>query len=465
MFKSVLNNKKITVITINYNNAEGLKKTIHTVTTQTYFDKIEYVVIDGGSTDGSKEIIEQNKDKFSYWCSEPDKGIYNAMNKGISHSNGEYLLFINSGDMLFAPDSIEKMYEKLDADIVYGDLCVIYNTKNEAFIKKYPAIINEEYMKNESLPHPSSFIKKNLLERYKYNENFKIISDWAVFYEQILLNRCSYKHVHEIVSAFYLGGASSNTSLFNEEKKVFYQEINSSHEITVIMPCYNYAHYIKETIDSLKNSTYKKWNCIIVNDGSTDDSENVIFNLIKDDKRFVYIKQPNKGLSGARNIGIRAANTKYILCLDPDDKISPTYIENGIKYLNEHEDVTLYYGKAKMFYDDGTEEDWNLPKYSYEQLIYSNCIYSAFIYRKKDYERIGGYDENMRGYEDWEFLVRLLSDNRKIYMTDDVVFYYRRHDGSMDSIAKKNYQMYKEYILNKNNEIISRTLEIIDKNK
>lgn len=456
---------KISIVTINYNNAKGLEKTIHSVTSQTYFDKVEYVIIDGGSTDGSKELIEQNKDKISYWCSEHDKGIYNAMNKGVSHSNGEYMLFINSGDMLFAPTSIERIYNKLDADIVYGDLCVIYNARNKAFIKEYPAIINEEYMKNESLPHPSSFIKRNLLERYKYNENFKIISDWAFFYEQILLNRCSYKHVHEIVSVFYLGGVSSNTSLINEEKKVFYEEINPSPEITVIMPCYNYAHYIGETINSLKNSTYKNWNCIIVNDGSTDDSENVIFNLIKDDKRFVYIKQPNKGLSGARNIGIRASNTKYILCLDPDDKISPTYIENGIKHLNTHEEDILYYGKAKLFYDDGTEKDWKLPKYSYGQLIYSNCIYSSFIYRKKDYERIGGYDENLKGYEDWDFLIRLLSDDKKVYMADDIVFYYRRHDGSMDSIAKKNYQIYKEYILNKNSEAILKTLKMIKNNK
>jgi hypothetical protein len=71
----------------------------------------------------------------------------------------------------------------------------------------------------------------------------------------------------------------------------------------------------------------------------------------------------------------------------------------------------------------------------------------------------------MRGYEDWEFLVRLLSDNRKIYMTDDVVFYYRRHDNSRDSIASKDTKRYKEYIINKNNEIISRTLEMIDKDK
>ncbi len=446
--------KKITVITINYNNAQGLEKTINSVIGQTYFDKIEYVIIDGSSTDESKEIIEKNSNKISYWCSQPDKGIYNAMNKGVEHSNGKYILFLNSGDIFYNDTSIERAYDKLEADIVYGDLCV-----NNSFIKKYPSTVTESYMKGDSLPHPASFIRRTLLECEKYDEDFKIISDWAFFYKQILLNKCTYQHIPETLSIFYLGGVSSNASKINEEKKVFYKKIDTLPNITVIMPCYNYGHYIKDAIDSLKDSTYKKWNCIIVNDGSTDNSEDIILSLIKDDKRFTYIKQPNKGLSRTRNVGIRASNTKYILCLDPDDKISPTYIENGIKYLDKHDDCTLYYGKAKMFYDDGNEHDWNLPKYNYKQLVYCNCIYSSFIYRKSDYEKTGGYDEEMNGYEDWEFLIRLLSDGKKVHMTDDIVFYYRRHKGSMDSTASKNMVAYRNYIINKNKEIIINTLK------
>ena len=231
------------------------------------------------------------------------------------------------------------------------------------------------------------------------------------------------------------------------------------------MPCYNYSKYIKEAIDSIKNSTYKQWNCIIVNDGSIDNSEDIIFKEINNDDRFTYIKQTNKGLSASRNIGIRASNTEYILCLDPDDKISNTYIENAINYLDFHSECTLYYGEAVMFYDDGTEKKWNLPEFKYEKLILGNHIYSSFVYRKNDFNRIGGYDETMKGYEDWEFLIRLLYGNKKVHRTNDIVFYYRRHNGSMDTVVKKDIKKYKNYIYNKNKELIINTIKNIKKDE
>ena len=92
--------KKLTIITINFNHKEGLKRTIDSIVNQTFIG-YEWIVVDGGSTDGSKELIEQYKDHFAWWCSEPDKGVYNAMNKGISHATGEALprLYISSGEV------------------------------------------------------------------------------------------------------------------------------------------------------------------------------------------------------------------------------------------------------------------------------------------------------------------------------------------------------------------------------
>ena len=140
------------------------------------------------------------------------------------------------------------------------------------------------------------------------------------------------------------------------------------------MPCYNYAKYITETLDSLKQSTCNNWKCIIINDGSTDNSEEVVLSQINGDSRFIYVRQENRGLSAVRNLGMSMSNTKYVMCLDPDDKISPTYLENGIKYLDEHDDCVLYYGKAKMFYDDGTEDYWDLPEYNYVKLLKKNQV-------------------------------------------------------------------------------------------
>lgn len=211
-------NPKITIITINYNNREGLEKTIKNVISQSYKD-FEYIVIDGGSQDGSKEVIESFADKISYWVSEPDKGIYNAMNKGIGKANGEYLLFLNSGDKLFNNDSLVNTLPYLEKeDIVYGDLEVIGD--KESYIKKYTDQLSFHYFYIESLPHPATFIRKTAFERFgDYDESFKIISDWKWFLEAIIFKKATCKHVPLIISSFYLDGISSvNTEKIKQEK-------------------------------------------------------------------------------------------------------------------------------------------------------------------------------------------------------------------------------------------------------
>ena len=112
---------RINIVTINKNNRAGLERTIDSVLSQTFFDKIDYIIIDGGSTDGSKELIEEHKDRLYYWCSEQDNGIFNAMNKGLEHCDGDYVLYLNSGDFLRQNDIIELVYDKLDAHICYGN--------------------------------------------------------------------------------------------------------------------------------------------------------------------------------------------------------------------------------------------------------------------------------------------------------------------------------------------------------
>ena len=110
----------LSIITINYNNRDGLQKTIDSVISQSFND-YEWIVIDGDSNDGSREIIEQYCDRFAYWCSEPDSGIYNAINKGLSHATGEYVQFLNSGDWLYSDNILEKAFSIIDGknDIYY----------------------------------------------------------------------------------------------------------------------------------------------------------------------------------------------------------------------------------------------------------------------------------------------------------------------------------------------------------
>ncbi|MCQ2181905.1 MAG: glycosyltransferase [Bacteroidales bacterium] len=199
---------KLSIITVNLNNRDGLKKTIDSVVSQTFTD-FEWIVIDGGSTDGSKELIEEYSSHFAYWVSEPDKGIYNAMNKGIAVAKGEYLQFLNSGDWLVS-DTILSEVSKMcpeEFDIIYGD--VIYfenNSLNRDF--KFPSELTLSFFYERSLGHNASFIKRQLLLENKYDETNKIVSDWKFFFQAAIANK-SFFHIDKHICCYDCNGISS----------------------------------------------------------------------------------------------------------------------------------------------------------------------------------------------------------------------------------------------------------------
>lgn len=219
----------ISIVTINLNNKNGLRKTIESVVNQTYFDKIEYIIIDGGSTDGSVDVIKEYADKISYWVSEPDSGIFNAMNKGVDASNGEYSLYLNSGDYFNSYDIIEKVYDELDKDIVYGNENKLKQGRIAAHtvnLAKYPDVLGERFFKMSALPHQSTFIKTSLLKQYKYSENYKLLGDWLFFREMIMVKKVSYKHIPIVISNYGLDGVSTTQrNLHNAEKDEYYKNI------------------------------------------------------------------------------------------------------------------------------------------------------------------------------------------------------------------------------------------------
>jgi glycosyltransferase involved in cell wall biosynthesis len=202
--------QKISIITINYNDKVGLEKTLNSVVNQT-FKEFEYIVIDGGSTDGSKEFLEQNADKITYWISEKDSGIYNAMNKGIRIAKGDYLLFLNSGDDLCTLDILKQVEQEIDGtkDLYYGDAIFKYSHGDN--IVKFPDKLTFEFFTHNSLCHQASFIKRTLFEDiFYYNEDLKIISDWEFMVYSLCIKNISYKHLDINVSFYSLDGISSN---------------------------------------------------------------------------------------------------------------------------------------------------------------------------------------------------------------------------------------------------------------
>ncbi len=198
---------KLSIITINFNNYIGLKKTLDSILIQSNRD-FEWIVIDGASNDGSRDLLEQYSDQITYWCSEQDRGIYNAMNKGTQKAKGDYCLFLNSGDVLCDSRAIERVLTTdFKADIVSFDIYIDGCSCTK--LKKSVDSVNAFWIYENTLYHQSTWIKRDELIKCPYREEYKTISDWAFFFEAIAINECSYQHVPLAISIFYSGGISS----------------------------------------------------------------------------------------------------------------------------------------------------------------------------------------------------------------------------------------------------------------
>lgn len=208
--------------------------------------------------------------------------------------------------------------------------------------------------------------------------------------------------------------------------------------VSIVVPCYKQGEYLSETLDAVLAQSYQHWECIIVNDGSPDNTEEVARCYLEKDPRFRYVNQENKGLSSARNTGIANSNGDFILPLDSDDLIAPSYLEKCIDRFSSSPETKLVYCEAEKF---GKENGyWALPQYDYDRLIWNNCIFCAAMFRRDDYDKTKGYNENMRnGYEDWDFWLSLLKKEDVVYRIDEVLFYYRVKNVSMVTESSSRY--------------------------
>jgi glycosyltransferase involved in cell wall biosynthesis len=215
----------LSIITINYNNDVGLQKTLKSVSNQSC-KSFGHVVVDGGSVDSSvdtiKAYVADNGGTYDIkWVSERDGGIYNAMNKGIRLSKGRFLLFINSGDLIYDESVVERLMPYLmdSFDVLSGQLQ--YVNGNEVSLWNPPEIVNLDYCVKTGLTHPNTVINRNLFEKYGfYNEKNKIVSDWEFFLVACGLNSAIYKPIPFPIAVFYADGISTVESrLCIEEKK------------------------------------------------------------------------------------------------------------------------------------------------------------------------------------------------------------------------------------------------------
>lgn len=207
---------KYSIITVNYNNVADLERTICSVRNQSCKD-YEYIVIDGGSTDDSVELIRRYEPDINYWVSERDRGIYDAMNKGIAMAKGDYCLFLNAGDTFFNDNVLENASGLLDNDIVCGN-AMLTTGRNQMWTA--PDVVDEQFWRQRnSICHQSVFIRTSLLKNNPYDTSLKIVSDYKFFFYELVVEKRSYSHIDLTICNYGCDGVSANHEKSDAEKK------------------------------------------------------------------------------------------------------------------------------------------------------------------------------------------------------------------------------------------------------
>lgn len=218
----------VSIITVVFNGEKYLEQTIQSVIAQNY-DNVEYIIIDGGSNDGTVDIIKKYEDKIDCWISERDEGIYDAMNKGIDVASGDWINFMNAGDGFYDSEILKKIFLNKDLenyDVIYGDVNNIYDSYS--YIKKALRIDNIKY--GMAFCHQSSFVSKKLYQQNKFNKHYSICADYN-FFLNIYNYKYKFKQIPIIIANFQCDGISSN-----QEYKLLYEKykiLKSSRNLTI----------------------------------------------------------------------------------------------------------------------------------------------------------------------------------------------------------------------------------------
>lgn len=196
-------------------------------------------------------------------------------------------------------------------------------------------------------------------------------------------------------------------------------------KVSVIIPCYNQGKYLEDALASLYKQTFQDLEIIIINDGSTDNSQKIIDKI--EHPKVIKIHQTNKGVASARNEGIKRASGEYILPLDADDKIAPTYIEKALYHMEKNPNLGIVYCEAELF--GQKTKKWKLPPYTLLDMLKANCIFCTALFKKADWEAVGGYREQQESFwEDYDFWLSLIERGREVFQIPEALFYYRQYE-------------------------------------
>ena len=226
--------------------------------------------------------------------------------------------------------------------------------------------------------------------------------------------------------------------------------------VSIVVPAYNAESYLAETLDSLLAESYPNVEIIVVNDGSHDTTQCIAEDYAQGDSRIIVINQPNGGVCRARNNGIAQAHGEFILPVDADDLLLPGFLDWAVDAMEKHPDVKVAVPKAEFFGEKTGE--WHLPNFSLRLLARKNMIPATALYRRSDWERVGGYNETLQAREDWEFWIHLLKEGGQVRTSPEVGLRYRIHEGSKRTADRQLKKRVIEALNERHPEFFQRQL-------
>lgn len=456
---------KVSVIVPCYNQAVYLADCLQSVLSQTYLNW-ECIIVDDGSPDNTEEIagIWCARDSRFKYLKKPNGGLSSARNAGINFASGEYILPLDADDYIgntYLEKAIDVFIRDPDTSLVYCQ-ARLFGFDNGDW--ELPAFNFKDLLRLNLIFCSALYSKKDFLTYGPYDEEIKSgWEDWSLWVS-ILKSDSKVVRIDEVLF-FYRTKAQSmvrnmedkdkelarwNIFMKNWQKyKEFYpapvtlinenlvlrsQVERLNPKVSVVVSCRNEGAYLKECLVSVQKQTYHNLECIIVNDGSTDDTEEIAREWSWRDPRFRHLKKEMSGFGAALNAGIRVADGSYILPLDATDYISKDYLEKAIRRIKDHDNVKLVYGRAKYL---GESEGWGYhDRYSYKRLQEQDIIPYCSLFRRRDYLLTSGYNENTQGgNESWAFWLQLLRKEDKVVRLKEVVLYIRNNRGSMTRTA------------------------------
>jgi glycosyltransferase involved in cell wall biosynthesis len=228
-------------------------------------------------------------------------------------------------------------------------------------------------------------------------------------------------------------------------------------KVSVITPCYNRDKYIRETLECLQKMNYQNWECIVIDDESTDRSAEIVKEIAKDDNRIHYYFHKKSPLSVIRNRAISYSSGKYILPVDSDDLISPEYVKEAVEILENNPDTKIVYCDGVFFGD--RKGKWNLYPYSFDQLLIGNCIHNSAMFRRSDFDKTKGYNPDLIASEEWDLWINMLRTGGEVFKIEKNYFFYRKHNEStIDKLCDRSAEMMK-IVYENNKDLYAHLLE------